>query len=41
MNLKASVAPQPAFGHALLAPVVFTHASTTREKKAVAAEEEE
>ncbi len=26
MNLKASVAPQPAFGYALLAPLAHTHA---------------
>ncbi len=29
MNLKASVAPRPAFGHPLLAPLVSTHASAT------------
>jgi hypothetical protein len=41
MNLKASAAPQPAFSHPPLAPLVFTHASATRKRKAVAAEEEE
>ncbi len=41
MNLKASVAPQSAFGHPLAVPAVFTHASTTRKKKAVAAEKTE
>jgi hypothetical protein len=30
MSLKASVAPQPAFGHPLLAPLVSTHASATQ-----------
>jgi predicted nucleic acid-binding protein len=30
MNLKASVAPQPAFGHPLLAPLVSTHTSVTQ-----------
>ncbi len=30
MNLKASVAPQSAFGHPLLAPLVSTHASATQ-----------
>lgn len=30
MNLKTSVAPQPAFGHPLLAPLVSTHVSVTQ-----------
>ena len=30
MNLKASVAPQPAFGHPLLAPLASRRASATQ-----------